>query len=121
MGLTPRQRSSGGEERLGRITKMGDRYLRKLLVVGATTVLHHAIGHNDSLRRWARQILKRKGGRAGFKLGGGGARQQAGAHCVCRPVLGRGLRRPPGRGLSEKGLGKEEFRCNEKALRVTRG
>ena len=47
---------------------MGDRYLRKLLVVGATTVLHHAIGHNDSLRRWARQMLERKGGRAGFKL-----------------------------------------------------
>ena len=68
LGLTPRQHSSGGKKRLGRITKMGDRYLRKLLVVGATTVLHHAIGHNDSLRRWARQMLKRKGGRAGFKL-----------------------------------------------------
>ena len=40
LGLTPRQHSSGGKERLGRITKMGDRYLRKLLVVGATTVLH---------------------------------------------------------------------------------
>ena len=35
LGLTPRQSSSGGKERLGRITKMGDRYLRKLLVVGA--------------------------------------------------------------------------------------
>jgi transposase len=68
LGLTPRQRSSGGKERLGRITKMGDRYLRKLLVVGATAVLHHAGGHNDSLRRWARQMLERKGGRAGFKL-----------------------------------------------------
>jgi transposase len=68
LGLTPRQRSSGGKERLGRITKMGDRYLRKLLVVGATTVLHYAKGHNDSLRRWARQMLERKGGRAGFKL-----------------------------------------------------
>jgi len=68
LGLTPRQHSSGGKERLGRITKMGDRYLRKLLVVGATTVLHHAIGHNDPLRRWARQVLERKGGRAGFRL-----------------------------------------------------
>lgn len=68
LGLTPRQRSSGGKERLGRITKMGDRYLRKLLVVGATTVLHHAKGHNDSLRLWARQMLARKGGRAGFRL-----------------------------------------------------
>ena len=35
LGLTPRQHSSGGKERLGRVTKMGDRYLRKLLVVGA--------------------------------------------------------------------------------------
>ncbi len=36
LGLVPRQNSSGGKERLGRITKMGDAYLRKLLVVGAT-------------------------------------------------------------------------------------
>jgi transposase len=55
-------------ERLGRITKMDDRYLRRLLVVGATAVLHHAAGHNDPLRRWAKQMLDRKGGRAGFKL-----------------------------------------------------
>ena len=34
LGLTPRQNSTGGKTRLGRITKMGDRYLRKLLVVG---------------------------------------------------------------------------------------
>ena len=33
LGLTPRQNSTGGKTRLGRITKMGDRYLRKLLVV----------------------------------------------------------------------------------------
>ena len=68
LGLTPRQHSSGGKERLGRITKMGDRYLRRLLVVGATAVLHHAAAHNDPLRRWAKQLLERKGGRAGFKL-----------------------------------------------------
>ena len=43
IGLTPRLRSSGGKERLGRITKMGDRYLRKLFVGGSTTVLHHAL------------------------------------------------------------------------------
>jgi transposase len=35
LGLTPRQNSSGGKERLGRVSKMGNRYLRKLLVVGA--------------------------------------------------------------------------------------
>ncbi len=68
LGLTPRQHSSGGKERLGRITKMGDRYLRKLLVVGATAVLRHAQGHNAPLRLWARQRLERKGGRTGFKF-----------------------------------------------------
>ena len=41
LGLTPRQRSTGGKQRLGRITKMGDRYLRKLLVVGACATLSH--------------------------------------------------------------------------------
>lgn len=42
LGLTPLQKSSGGKERLGRITKMGDRYLRKLLVVGMTAVVRNA-------------------------------------------------------------------------------
>ena len=39
LGLTPMQNSSGGKERLGRITKMGDKYLRKLLVAGATALV----------------------------------------------------------------------------------
>jgi transposase len=42
LGLTPSQNSSGGKDRLGRITKMGDRYLRKLLVVGATSLIRQA-------------------------------------------------------------------------------
>ena len=42
LGLTPRQNSSGGKERLGRITKMGDKYLRKLLVIGATSLVRRA-------------------------------------------------------------------------------
>ena len=71
LGLTPRQHSSGGKERLGRITKMGDRSMRRLLVAGATAALHHATGHNDPLRRWARQMLERKGGQSGFKLTAG--------------------------------------------------
>ncbi len=68
LGLTPRQNSSGGKERLGSITKMGDRYLRKLLVVGACAVLFHRKGHNDALRRWADQLVARKSGPSGFKL-----------------------------------------------------
>lgn len=42
LGLTPLQNSSGGKERLGRISKMGDRYLRKLLVIGATALVRYA-------------------------------------------------------------------------------
>jgi transposase len=53
-GLTPRQNSTSGKTRLGRITKMGDRYLRKLLVIGACATLRHRRGHNDALRLWAR-------------------------------------------------------------------
>ena len=42
LGLTPKQNSSGGgKQKLGRISKMGNRNLRKLLVVGAHSVLYH--------------------------------------------------------------------------------
>src|SRR6202043_1557502 len=68
LGLTPLQKSSGGKERLGRITKMGDRYLRKLLVVGACSTLSHRAGHNDPLRLWASQLLERKPVKYKFKL-----------------------------------------------------
>lgn len=57
LGLVPRQHSSGGKARLGRITKMGNAYLRKLLVVGAHAVLHHQARHDDPLRQWARKLL----------------------------------------------------------------
>ncbi len=68
LGLTPRQSSSGGKARLGRITKMGDRYLRKLLVVGACATLSHRQGHNDALRVWASSLLERKAVKYKFKL-----------------------------------------------------
>ncbi len=60
LGLVPRQHSSGGKARLGRITKMGNGYLRKLLVVGAHAVLHHQARHDDPLRNWARKLLATK-------------------------------------------------------------
>jgi transposase len=68
LGLTPREHSSGGKPRLGRITKMGDRYLRKLLVVGACSALAARKGHNDALRRWASGLLERKTVQYKFKL-----------------------------------------------------
>lgn len=60
LGLVPRQNSSGGKDRLGRITKMGDSYLRKLLVVGATAVLQHAIRAQTQTGEWVRRLLERK-------------------------------------------------------------
>jgi len=67
-GLPPRLCSWGATPRLGRITKMGDRYLRKLLVVGACATLRHRKGHNDALRLWASGMLERKTVKYKFKL-----------------------------------------------------
>jgi transposase len=64
LGLTPRQNSSGGKERLGRVSKMGNRYLRKLLVVGAHAVLYYRKQHHDALRTWADKLMQTKS----FKL-----------------------------------------------------
>lgn len=58
LGLVPRQNSSGGKDRLGRISKMGDRYLRKLLVVGATSVVRRARGPKSN--PWVGKLLERK-------------------------------------------------------------
>jgi len=60
LGLVPRQNSSGGKDRLGRISKMGDRYLRKLLVVGATSVVRRARTSEASAAHWIRSLLERK-------------------------------------------------------------
>ena len=60
LGLVPRQASSGGKEKLGRISKMGDRYLRTLLVVGAAAVLRHAKAGDSRTRIWVRGLLEKK-------------------------------------------------------------
>ena len=59
IGLVPRQNSSGGKERLGGISKQGDRYLRKLLVVGASAVLRQARA-NPNKHPWLIQLLARR-------------------------------------------------------------
>jgi transposase len=65
LGLVPRQHSSGGKTKLGRITKAGESYLRMLLVLGAKAVLAHAVGKADRVSRWALQLKERCGyGRA---------------------------------------------------------
>ena len=60
LGLTPRQHSTGGKERLLGISKRGDPYLRKLLVHGARSVLYHAKSKDDALSQWANRMLTRK-------------------------------------------------------------
>jgi len=60
LGLVPRQSSTGGKERLGRISKMGDRYLRTLLVVGATAVLRHAKTKDSPTKTWVQTLLAKK-------------------------------------------------------------
>lgn len=59
IGLTPRQNSSGGKERLGRISKQGDRTIRRLLVVGATAVVRRARLDAGSFP-WISRLLERK-------------------------------------------------------------
>lgn len=60
IGLTPRQYSTGGQARLGRITKRGDKYLRTLLVHGARSALMRMDGRDDRVSRWARSMLATK-------------------------------------------------------------
>ena len=60
LGLVPRQSSSGGKERLGRISKMGDGYLRRLLVVGATALVRRAGNNSTTTGTWIRSLLERK-------------------------------------------------------------
>ena len=60
LGLVPRQFSSGGKERLGRISKKGNRYLRRLLIVGATSMLRHFRHKPGKEADWMRQLLERR-------------------------------------------------------------
>jgi len=60
LGLTPRQRSTGGKERLGRITKAGERTLRRLLIIGAAAVVRHASKHGAPEGSWLARMLARK-------------------------------------------------------------
>ncbi len=60
IGLTPLNKSSGGKERLGRITKMGDQYLRKFLVVGMTSRVGAAMRNPERADPWVKDLLSRK-------------------------------------------------------------
>jgi error-prone DNA polymerase len=60
LGLVPRQSSTGGKTRLGRITKTGNREIRKLLVLGATSMVYRADGWNSAVGAWLRSVLERR-------------------------------------------------------------
>jgi len=60
LGLTPSQHSSGGKEKLGAITKKGNRYLRKTLVVGCASVLRVAHKYKGALAEWIAAMKARK-------------------------------------------------------------
>jgi transposase len=60
LGLTPQQHSTGGKTRLGGISKQGDRYLRRLLVVGATAVMRHVQDKPTPMANWIRKLSEKK-------------------------------------------------------------
>lgn len=60
LGLTPKQHSSGGKDRLLGISKRGDAYLRKQLVHGARAAVRTAARHDDPLSQWVQKLLARK-------------------------------------------------------------
>ena len=60
LGMTPRQNSSGGKERLGRTSKRGDKYIRSLLIAGAVAVLRHARNRSTRDGAWVRALMERK-------------------------------------------------------------
>lgn len=60
IGLTPREHSTGGKHRLGRISKAGSERLRQLLVVGAMAVIRYAKPGSKSASAWLLQLLERR-------------------------------------------------------------
>ncbi len=60
LGLTPKEHSTGGKPRLGKISKAGNERLRTLLVVGATAVIRHAQPGSKAASAWLLELLKRK-------------------------------------------------------------
>ena len=60
LGLTPRENSTGGKQRLGKISKAGNERLRTLLVVGAMSIIRFAKLRNKSASPWLLQLLERR-------------------------------------------------------------
>jgi hypothetical protein len=73
IGLVPRQNSTGGKERLGSISKQGDRYLRRLFVVGAISIVRTARMQPDKYP-WVIELLGRRPAKVVAVINGGSSR-----------------------------------------------
>jgi len=60
LGLVPRQRSTGGKSRLGSVSKMGQTDIRRLLIVGAMSVIRWVVRKGGSSNRWLAALVARK-------------------------------------------------------------
>jgi transposase len=60
LGLTPLQRSTGGKQKLGATSKMGERTLRRLLIIGSSAVVQQASKRGAPRGSWLEQMLARK-------------------------------------------------------------
>lgn len=60
LGLVPRQRSTGGKARLGAVSKMGQTDIRRLLIVGAMSVIRWVVRKSGSPNRWLANLVARK-------------------------------------------------------------
>lgn len=60
LGLTPKQNSTGGKTRLGKTSKMGQRDLRRLLIIGAMAVVRHTAKQVSEKESWLGRMLARK-------------------------------------------------------------
>jgi transposase len=92
LGLVPRQNSSGGKDRLGGISKMGDRYLRHLLAIGATAVVRYTRRKTTTVKPLGKPSLGTQAGPAGHRS----RRQQDGSDHLGRHGSGRELPRCSG-------------------------
>ena len=78
LGLTPKERSTGGRQKLGGISRAGNERLRQLLVLGATAVIRHTKPESKTANPWLLKLLERRPRKAGRRRSG----QQDGPHFV---------------------------------------
>jgi transposase len=89
IGMVPKQHSSGGKNRLGNISKQGDRYLRGLFLASALSVIRYAKIHGTKHRPWLTALLARRP----TKVCGYRARQQDRADGLGHDGQGRAIKR----------------------------